>query len=494
MAISKVFFFPQLYFMILVLVLGPPVIAQGKPGGNAAQKPSAEPERPPAEDGSDLEPPLEDAPNFWRAGVIATTNFYQDRQLLKGLESGQYRPYLNYRYRDTVNFLARGNLSVRHFNEKPASGQQTQVVGILEITSIETKLKNHTVTVGRSFYQTEQGFLFANLADGLSYSGEFRLGTVKAWGLYSADYGQSMCALSITGCGGDLNPFVTTPGLAADSGVTNSGRRVFAAAEYDSPALGFKRASVQGMIYGVYSRDLISEPVANTTRYAYNPYYGGAGLQGFIYDTDIQYRVDGIYQGGTVYSIANGSNPAESNIQAFAALAKLDYILPFAKAVDSQVNLNFGMGSGDSDASKVGTPSQSNGGGSYTAFQTFGSFSGGLALKPRLTNLQVYRAGVQLRPFKQWYSLRNIGLQLKGSYYRKVEAAGGTSDPNASETNADVGVAGDAALVYSVRNDIQFFYGFGVFKPGQAYPDFNSDGTEGRALRAAHIVSLTLTF
>jgi hypothetical protein len=169
MAISKVFFFPQLYFMILVLVLGPPVIAQGKPGGNAAQKPSAEPERPPAEDGSDLEPPLEDAPNFWRAGVIATTNFYQDRQLLKGLESGQYRPYLNYRYRDTVNFLARGNLSVRHFNEKPASGQQTQVVGILEITSIETKLKNHTVTVGRSFYQTEQGFLFANLADGLSY-------------------------------------------------------------------------------------------------------------------------------------------------------------------------------------------------------------------------------------------------------------------------------------------------------------------------------------
>lgn len=451
-------------------------------------------EAPAAEDGSDLEPPLEEMPHFWRAGVIATTNIYQDRQLPKGLESGQYRPYLNYRYRDTLSVLARGNMSVRHFNEQPASGQQTQVVGILEVASLETKIKKHTITVGRSFYQTEQGFLFANLADGLSYNGNFRFGTVKAWGLYSADYGQSLCSLNITGCGGDLNPFSTTLGLAADSGVTNSGRRIFAAAQYDSPAFNRTRFNVQGTAYGLYSKDLISEPVANTTRYSYNPYYAGAGAQGFVWSTDIQYRIDGIYQGGTVYNVGNGSTAVESKIQAFAALAKVDYILPFMKSIDTQLNFNFGMGSGDADATKVTTASQSNTADNYTAFQTFGSFSGGLALKPRLTNLQVYRAGVQMRPFKHWYALRNVGLQLKGSLYRKMNSAGGTSDVNASEDNADVGIAGDAALVYSVRNDIQFFYGFGVFKPGQAYPDYNSDGTDGRALRAAHIVSLTLVF
>jgi len=248
------------------------------------------------------------------------------------------------------------------------------------------------------------------------------------------------------------------------------------------------------MLYGLYTKDLISEPVANTARYAYNPYYGGAGAQGFVWSTDIQSRVDGIYQGGTVYNVGNGSTAVESKIQSYAALAKIDYILPFLRNVDTQLNLNFGMGSGDADATKVVTASQSNTADSYTAFQSFGSYSGGLALKPRLTNLQVYCAGVQLRPFKHWYSLRNINLQLKGSYYRNSNSAGGTSDPNASENNADVGIAGDAALSYSVRNDIQFFYGFGVFKPGQAYPEFNSDGTEGRALRAAHIVSLTLVF
>lgn len=449
---------------------------------------------PAAEDGSDLEAPLEEMPNFWRVGVLATTNFYQDRQLVKGMESGQYRPYFNYRYRDSLSLLVRGNLSVRHYNERPASGQQTQAVGILEVTSFELKAKQHTLTVGRSFYQTEQGFLFANLADGMSYNGAFRLGTLKAWGLYSADYGQSLCAVNITGCGGDLNPFVTTLGLSADSGVTNSGRRVFAAAEYDSPALSFSRFQAQGILYGLYSKDLISEPVANTTRYAYNPYYAGAGAQGYVWSTDIQYRLDGIYQGGKVYNVGNGSTAVEANIHSYAALARIDYILPVLRSLDSQLNLNFGMGSGDGDATKVATASQSNTSGEYTAFQTFGSFSGGLALKPRLTNLQVYRAGVQLRPLKAWYSLRNVSLQLKGSYYRKSNAAGGTSDPNASETNADVGFAGDLALAYSVRNDIQFFYGFGVFKPGQAYPDFNSDGTEGRALRAAHIVSLTLVF
>lgn len=45
-----------------------------------------------------------------------------------------------------------------------------------------------------------------------------------------------------------------------------------------------------------------------------------------------------------------------------------------------------------------------------------------------------------------------------------------------------------AALIYSVRKDIQFFYGFGIFKPGRASPDFNSDGTDGRALRAAALL------
>lgn len=435
------------------------------------------------------------SPHFYRGGILATTNFYQDDVLKKGFVSGNYRPYLGYTYAEKYSLMVRGNLILKYYGEKPASVEkQTNAVGVLEITSFEARLGAHTVTVGRGFYQTEQGILFANFADGAAYTYDARFGSIKAMGLYSADYGSKLCALNINGCGGDPNPFNMIPGLAPDASVTGSGQRLFATIEYTSPALDAGPVNAQALFYGIYSKDMIKESASVVTRYEYNPYYAGLGLQGYVVDSRLQYRVDGIYQGGTVYNVTANGESLQANIFAAAFLARLNYSLPILTAIDTQVTGEFAMGSGDADATRANTASQSNTDGSYNAFQSFGAYSGGLALKPRLTNMQIYRGGVAVRPFKFWYWSRNIGLQAKYSLYRKTSPTGGISDSAATEFSSDVGMAGDIGLILTPRTDIQFFYGFGVFKPGEAYPALAGDGSDGRALRQAHIVSLTLVF
>lgn len=431
------------------------------------------------------------ADHIWRVGVIASNTYYQDETIKKGLFSGFYRPYLKYAYRQKFEAMARGNLTAKRYFEEPTDGtKQTSAVGALEILSFDAYVGNHKFSVGRNFYMTEQGVLLANFADGAAYTGSFAIGTFRAMGLYSADYGTTKCPMNITGCGGDTNPFVSTPTLSADSGVQNAGQRWFGIVDYMSPEFFGAQLST----YALVSKDMINESSSNTTRYEYNPYYAGLGLQGYIYNANYRYRFDAIYQGGNVFNAVSNGVSQTAKVNAYAALANFIWIMPVMTSVDPQLILDFAMGSGDDDSTSVSTPSQSNNSGDYTAFQAYGSFSGGLALKPRLTNMTIYRAGFQLRPFKFVHALRNLGLQVKYSHYRKTRSKGGISDTYATEDNADVGNAADVALAFGIRSDIQFFYGFGVFKPGAAYPGTNSDGTSGSTLRLAHLVSLTLVF
>ena len=435
------------------------------------------------------------ADHFFRAGVLATTTHYQDKSLPKGLVNGNYRPWGSYSYNDKYTVMVRGNLALKYYPEKPvAVEKQANAVGILEITSFEANFGNHTVTAGRSFYQTEQGILFANFADGVAYNGNYGFGKIKAMGLYSADYGKSACYVNISGCGGDPNPFNTIPGLQPDASVTGSGQRMFATLEYSTPAWDLGPLNIAGLVYGVYSKDLIKESSAVVTRYEYNPYYAGLGAMGYIVNAKLQYRVDGIYQGGDAYNQTSNGESIQNKIMAGALVSKLNYVLPVLTSTDTQLSGEYTLASGDGDASRAGTASQSNTAGSYTAFQSFGAYSGGLALKPRLTNIQIFRGGFELRPLKMFFWARNIGLSLKYSLYRKVSASGGISDSAATEASSDIGMAGDAGLNFAARGDLQFFYGFGIFKPGEAYPTTAADGSDGRALRQAHIVSLTLVF
>lgn len=429
------------------------------------------------------------AKHYLRGGLIASNTFYIDPIINPGLFSGFYRPFAKYTYDEKWEATARGLLTVKRYIEPLAGVQQTNVVGALEIMAAERRIENHHFVVGRNFYAIEQGVLFANFADGVQYTGKYRYGQVRAFAVYSGDYGSSFCALNVTGCNGDPSPFVNTPNLAPDSGVQNSGQRVFFAGEYYSP----EYLGTQAFAYTMISRDLIREDAASA-KYAYNPWYGGLGARGYIKNSAYRYRADVIYQGGSTYNqVLNGVSES-ATISAAAALVNFTWSLPYLKNIDPQLLADFATGTGDGDSTRVVNGSQSNTAGSYNAFQNFGTFSGGLALKPRLANLQVYRIGTYFRPLKSNYALRNLAVQLKYSYYRKNVAAGGISDSAATEANADVGHAGDMAITFNALPDVQFFYGFGIFKPGDAYPTKAFDGTDGKAWRYAHLVSLTLIF
>lgn len=458
----------------------------------AENKPSEKTETPPVATAVFVPPPDTDEvakKHYIRGGLIATNTYYMDPTINPGLYSGFFRPFAKYTYDEKWEFSARGLMTVKHYIEPLGTLKQTNVVGSLEILAGETKFGTHHIMAGRNFYAIEQGLLFANFADGVSYTGKYAFGSVRAFAVFSGDYGSSLCGLNVTGCNGDPSPFVNTPNLAPDAGIQNSGKRVFFAGEYFSP----EYLGGQLFAYTLISRDLIKEDGVNA-KYEYNPWYGGAGLRGYVFNSNYRYRGDFIYQGGSTYNrVLNGSSE-QTSISAMAMLANFTWTLPMMKKIDPQLTADFAMGTGDADSSRVNNGSQSNTSGSYTAFQNFGSFSGGLALKPRLANLQVYRLGTYFRPFKSTYSLRNLSVQLKYSYYRKSVSVGGISDPYATEDDANVGHAADLALVYNVKADVQFFYGFGLFKPGAAYPVLNFDGTDGQAWRYAHLVSLTLIF
>jgi len=427
--------------------------------------------------------------HYLRGGLMATNTYYIDPVINPGLFAGFYRPFAKYSYNDKYSGVARGLLTVKHYVEPIGTLQQTKVTGSIELLAAEAKYDRHVFTAGRSFYMIEQGLLFANFADGFGYNGRFPFGQLRGFATYSADYGTSACALNVTGCNGDAGPFVNTPNLLPDSGIQNSGRRVFFAAEYFTP----EYMGSQATAYALYSRDMISED-ASRTKYAYHPWYGGLGLKGYIVNSNLRYRADVIYQGGSTYNLVQNGVSAPATISALAALANVTYNLPVLREYDSQLTAEVAAGSGDADSSRMTNASQSNTDGSYTAFHNFGSFSGGLALKPRLANMQIVRLGTYFRPLKPNFTLRNLAVQLKYSYYRKSVATGGISDPAATEVSNDVGHAGDLAVTFNPMADLQFFWGFGVFKPGSAYPVLNFDGTDGQTWRYAHLVSLTLIF
>lgn len=427
--------------------------------------------------------------HYLRGGLLATNTYYLDPTINPGLYSGFFRPFAKYTLNEKWEFNARALMTVKHYATPLANIKQTNVIGNMEILSAETKLGGHQISVGRNFYSIEQGLLFANFADGVSYNNRFAYGQVRGFAAFSGDYGASACALNITGCNGDPSPFVNTPNLAPDSGIQSSGKRLFFAAEYFTP----EYKGGQLFSYFLLSRDMIQED-ASRTKYEYNPWYGGIGARGYIVNSAYRYRGDFIYQGGSTYNLVLNGNSEAASISAAAVLVNFTWSLPVLPKIDPQLTADFATGSGDGDASRVTNGSQSNTAGTYTAFQNFGTFSGGLALKPRLANLQVYRVGTYLRPFKSNFALRNMSVQLKYSYYRKNVAAGGISDPGATEANSDVGHAGDVAFVYNWKADVQFFYGFGVFKPGDAYPAKAFDGTDAQAWRYAHLISLTLIF
>ncbi|MBN8219307.1 MAG: alginate export family protein [Spirochaetes bacterium] len=437
----------------------------------------------------------------------ANTGISDSANLKSGFFLGSYRPYFRYLYNETYLFSARGRVAYEYNNSLTAAQQaagQTAATGLygLELFNAEFRFGNHKLVMGRSFFKTGRGLLFANFADGVEYSGVFRYAKITAMGSYSAQY--SGCALSLSGCGfsgqiAQKGAYDVTPGRTIDANLPNAGKRFFASLEAESPQVFGSSAYALAF----YSYDLDQSTVATTDastgrvagqRYTFNPLYFGLGFSGYVVSPRIRYLAEGIYETGSTYNKVNALTGVseQSTVRAWGFTFDLNYALPVLEAkLMPGLIFQYATGSGRNTAAGSGAntanAAQENLTGSDTNLFYFGYYSAGLALKPKLSNLHIFRWGFQLRPLNHYHWGRNFMTVFKYSYYLKQVAANAISDPNATMPGAQVGQGLDAQLVYDFTSDLKFFYAYGAFIPGAAY-------ATGADVVQIHILSVNLIF
>ncbi|GAB4428172.1 MAG: hypothetical protein OHK0011_10310 [Turneriella sp.] len=440
--------------------------------------------------------------NIKQDWVKEKTTYIQDSR--KGLFIGNYRPFFRYLWNEQHVFNIRGRFEYRYNPSLPDSPilRNKEVVSTgnysVEMLNAEFDFDRHKATVGRSFYRMGRGLLFANFADGAEYAGNFRYFQVKALALYSGDY--AGCTISISGCRTNTDfetkskgSFDIVPGRPIDAAVPDPGRRFFLGTEIQSASLYGSNMYVMAL----YSRDMSRDAgTANQNLgkiFAFDPLYLGAGFQGFIVSPRVRYLAEGILQQGKTYkknTTNNVSNNEQISINAWAVTADLNYSLPyFEKLVKPGLVAQYAYATGrDSPTPAPNNPSQESTGTVDNNFYTFGVYSAGLALQPRLANLHVIRLGAQFRPLHHYYWGRNFMVAVKYTLYTKGNAEYGFSDTDAKEKKSAVGSGWDIQSVWDVRSDLKFFYAYGYFAPGAAY---NED--DAKSIHS-HIISLNLLF
>jgi hypothetical protein len=423
-------------------------------------------------------------------GLSATNTYIADTAFIKkGEFLGNYRPFFRFLWNDNKLLNARARLDYAYNNSltdaQAAVGQKTSTgFYALELLNAELVSGVHKLTVGRAYYSVGRGLLLANFADGLQYEGQFSFAKITALAAYSAQY--SGCAASLAGCGfsGQImqkSPYDVTPGRTIDSNLPDTGKRIFSALTVQSPQVKGTSAYALAMYSYDFNQSVIPITDGNAGKaagqqYTFQPLYAGLGLSGYVSTPRLRYLAEGIYETGTTYNRVNlfTSSSAKSTIQAWAATLDLNYALPYAEAL-LKPGVIFQYATGSGRQAKIGSganpanPSQENETGNDTNFFYFGFYSAGLALKPKLSNLHVFRAGVQFRPLHHFHWGRNLMTVFKYSYYHKQNADNVISDPNAVVAKASVGHGLDAQFVYDVSSDFKLFYAYGVFLPGAAY-------------------------
>lgn len=428
-------------------------------------------------------------------GLSAANTFIVDSaNLPQGYFLGNYRPYFKYLWKEEQVFNARAKLQ---YKNNPSLTDTQANEGVIrstaeysmELLNAELHFDKHEITAGRAFYKLGRGLLFSNFADGAEYSGNFKYVNVKAMASYSAQY--SGCTISLGGCAtnGDVvqkNPYDIVPGRPADANIADAGKRYFIGAEVQGPQLFGSSA----YLVALYSRDVNRSQSAGTTNtgkyYAFDPLYMGLGASGYIVTPRLRYLSEFIYEAGKTYDAQNN----QTDIRAWGLTADINYSLPvLEQLLKPGVVVQYATASGRKSATaNPNNPAQENPDGNDNGFYYFGAYSAGLALKPKLANLHIIRAGFQFKPLNYYYWGRNLMVALKYTYYRKANADYSISDNDAKVNKPTVGQGLDMQMVWDFRSDVKLFYAYGLFLPSEAY-----ESATAKTLQI-HIISLNFLF
>ncbi len=341
---------------------------------------------------------------------------------------------------------------------------KTDNVFDLDIAMFSVASSDQTIRLrlGRKFFSVGTGLLLNGRGDGLEFEFFSKYINVNIFGMYT---GLMMK---------DNNPY----GLSVKD-ISDGAERIFAGGVL-SADLGNSEIYLMGMS----QTDLGDEASGEKTRYR-SQYYG-IGSKGMFSDL-MAYYAEFVFETGKSYM--SGTDD-QKNIVAFAGLAGVNYFIDsYMKPV---LIFQYAWGSGDKDRDGV-SKATGNTSGSDGGFVNFGTFTGGLGLRPDLTNIHVIRGGFSFIPFEdvRAASLNRLMFIAKYSFYMKDKTdapiyAGGSS-AQAALSERIVGHGVDASVKWKLFYDLSFFVNYGLFVPGNAY----SDDAENRHFTMA---GLSLSF
>jgi len=236
---------------------------------------------------------------------------------------------------------------------------------------------------------------------------------------------------------------------------------------------GIKGHTVYG--YSLIQRDFSDEdPIDSDQQYTYDSEYYGLGATGeFVFNST--YWAEVIRQKGEGFMF--GPN-TQADVDAWAVDLGLER--SFEKFLPSVFSLEYAYGSGDGDRTDVTDTEFGNSSGDDDNFLYFGYIPTGLALAPRLSNLHMYRVGLEVRPFDR------VSVQLNYFRFLKDKKTGGIFDLDATESSLDVGHEFDVEVSVQILSDLDMTVEYGHFMPGDAYPTTTNNNEDYLSVSMTH--------
>lgn len=225
----------------------------------------------------------------------------------------------------------------------------------------------------------------------------------------------------------------------------------------------------QPYTFVVVQQDRNSDPLFPIfQRFEYDSCYFGVGSNGELAD-NLRYTTEWIYETGNSYGHRQFIH--QNDIQAWAALAELEYL--FRSPYKTRASVEYLFASGD--GGRFASPTDAFGGntGDYedTGFVALGYQDTGLSFAPRYSNLHMWRAGGSFYPWPEGERLRYLELGTDWYLFWKHHRDGAVSDPTADVRSGYLGWEMDYYLNWQVAADLAWTARFGVFFPGKAFSD-----------------------
>ena len=315
-------------------------------------------------------------------------------------------------------------------------------------------------SIGRKFYLLGSGIIFNGRGDGGEFNYYSKYIDLKLFGAYTGLLNK------------DTNPYKLVSNL-----YTDDGKRIFAGGTLSK---SFYNQTLY--LLGLYQTDKNDE--MDNSKSNYNSQYYALGFKGTF--KNAFYFGEYIIERGKSYTDPDSATNQKQDIKASAAIVSMNYY--FNVMLRPVLLLQYAYGSGDSDKSNPSSPT-GNTKADDKGFMYFGSYSGGYALRPYLSNIHIYRAGVAISPLEKNNNilLKRINLSATYSNYQKDVSNSTINGGEATEPKKDIGHGFDLGLTWQIFSDLSFFGNYALFVPGSAY-------ASGEKSRTFIMAGLNLSF